>query len=138
MGSELGRLNFQLLLAEVLAHQGLPHEGMSVVDEAINSQARTGDQIVSAELLRIKGILLSESGEPSEKVQASIHEALEVARAQSALSLELRAAISLCKVADNQDSKTKSRKQLSRIYSQFSEGFETADLCEARSLLEAT
>ncbi len=64
-----------------------------------------------------------------------IQHAVEVARSQQAKSLELRAAMSLCRLWQGQGKETEARPLLTEIYNWFNEGFETADLKEARALL---
>jgi predicted ATPase len=86
------------------------------------------------ELLRIEGNLLAILGEFNE-AEAKLMQALQLAHEQEAKSNELRAAISLSKFWRARRQTTKARKLLARIYGCFSEGFETADLKEAKALL---
>jgi predicted ATPase len=90
-----------------------------------------------AELYRLKGELLLRRGSPSEEVAACFHQALDVARRQEAISLELRAAMSLARLWQQQGKRTEAHALLAPIYGWFTKGFETADLQEAKALLEA-
>ena len=70
------------------------------------------------------------------KAEACFHKSLEIARRQSAKSLELRTAISLAQLWQRHDKRIEARQLLSDIYNSFSEGFDTKDLQEAKALLE--
>ena len=70
------------------------------------------------------------------KVEVCLHHALEIARHQQAKSLELRAAMSLSRLWQRQGKRTEARELLAPVYGWFTEGFDTADLCDARTLLE--
>jgi predicted ATPase len=69
--------------------------------------------------------------------ERSFHRAIEIARRQEAKSLELRAAMGLARLWDQQGKRAEARELLAGVYGWFTEGFETADLREARALLEA-
>ncbi len=71
----------------------------------------------------------------NEEVEECFHQALKVARKQSAKSLELRAAMSLSRLWQRQGKKEKARQLLAQIYGWFTEGFDTADLKDAKALL---
>jgi predicted ATPase len=71
-----------------------------------------------------------------QQAEACFHNALKVARGQSAKSLELRAAMSLSRLWQRQDKKEEARTLLSEIYVWFTEGFDTTDLKEAKVLLQ--
>ena len=70
------------------------------------------------------------------QAEACFHQALDVARQQQAKSFELRAATSLARLWQRQGKRTEARELLAPIYSWFTEGFDTADLQEAKALLE--
>ena len=91
-----------------------------------------------AELHRLKGELLQQQA-VSDISQAEVcfQQALAVARQQQAKSLELRAAMSLAHLWQHQGKRAEARALLAPIYHWFTEGFDTADLQEARALLEA-
>jgi predicted ATPase len=80
--------------------------------------------------------LLLESG-GSSKAETCFRRAIEIARRQSAKSLELRATTSLARLLDKQGRRAEARCMLGAIYSWFSEGFDTADLKDAKALLDA-
>jgi len=90
-----------------------------------------------AELHRIKGeLLLAQTATDEQQAEMCFHEALTVARVQSAKSLELRAAMSLSRLWQRQGKRDDARRLLAEIYGWFTEGFDTADLQEAKLLLE--
>jgi predicted ATPase len=91
-----------------------------------------------AELYRLKGeLLLTLSRDHQAAAEACYHQALDVARRQQARSLELRAATSLSRLWQQQGKRREACQRLAEIYGWFTEGFDTADLQEARALLEA-
>jgi len=73
---------------------------------------------------------------PQQEAEACFHKAIEVARRQQAKSLELRAVMSLARLWQQQGKKKQARKMLAEIYGWFTEGFDTADLQEAKALLD--
>jgi predicted ATPase len=90
-----------------------------------------------AELYRLKGELLLRLPLPDiAQATACFHRALDVARNQQAKALELRAAMSLSRLWQQQDRPTEARQLLADIYHWFTEGFDTADLRTAKALLE--
>ena len=98
----------------------------------------TGEQNYAAELYRLKGeFLLLRAAEHPSVAEACFHQALDIARRQHAKGLELRAAMSLTRLWQQQGKRTAARELLAPIYDWFTEGFDTADLQEARALLEA-
>ena len=80
-------------------------------------------------------LLLARSGENQAEAEACFHQALEVARRQSAKSLELRAVMSLSRLWQQQGKIAEARQLLTEIYGWFTEGFDTKDLQEAKTLL---
>ena len=91
-----------------------------------------------AEVCRLRGVLLlRQPGTPQEEAEAWLQRALDVAHRQEAKSLELRAAMSLSRLWQQQGKRTEAYQLLAEIYGWFTEGFDTADLQEARALLEA-
>jgi predicted ATPase len=132
--------HISLLLAELaagLGGAGQIAEGLGVVDKALARAEQTEAGWYLAELLRTKGELhllerLPTSVETAEKC---FHRALDVARDQGALSWELRAATSLARLWGGQQRVNQARKLLGPVYRRFTEGFETADLVAARTLL---
>jgi class 3 adenylate cyclase/predicted ATPase len=130
------------LLAEAYGKMGQAEEGLSVLSEALSLLNKTGERHYEAELYRLKGELTLQSKvqSPKSKVQEEaeecFHRAIEVARRQSAKSLELRAVMSLSRLWQQQGRKDEARQILSEIYGWFTEGFDTKDLQEAKALLE--
>jgi len=144
IGIEFRRPAFLALLAEVCGKIRQPGEGLSAVTEALAAGAHTGQRHWDAELHRLKGTLMLQAGlasaVPSPAVardaESSFLEAIEIARRQRAKSFELRAATSLSRLRADQGKLAEARALLADIYGRFTEGFETADLREAKLLLE--
>ena len=99
--------------------------------------ARTDDRFYEAEISRLAGVLhLAHSPTAQAEAEGHMRHALDVACRQNAKSLELRAAVSLSRLWQQQGKQAEARALLAPIYAWFTEGFDTADLQEARTLLE--
>jgi len=122
------------LFAQVLFAGGQSDEGLTVLREAMEVE-ETGERMVESEIHRLNGNLLQARNAPGE-AEASYLRALDVARAQQAKSFELRAAASLARLWCDQERRTEARDLLTPVYSWFTEGFDTADLKDAKVLLE--
>ena len=116
---------------------GQPEAGLAVLAEALTVVATTEARWWEAELYRLRGDLLLHLPNPDvSQVEALFHQALDVARRQQAKALELRAAMSLSRLWQQQARRTEARQLLADIYRWFTEGFDTADLQAAKALLE--
>jgi predicted ATPase len=137
MGCGLGR-PFQLaLLSGAYVNVGQPDKGLHMLDEAQALVNKTGERWWEAELYRLKGkLLLALCAENQSEAEACFQQALDVARHQQAKSLELRAAMSLSRLWQNQGKIKEARQLLDKIYGWFTEGFDMADLKEAKALLQ--
>jgi predicted ATPase len=137
-GLEVGQPMLLASLAEAYGRMGQATEGLSTLDEALALAHKHEAPYYEAELYRLKGeLLLARSAEPHTEAEASFQQALNVARHQQAKSLELRAAMSLARLWQRQGKLAEAHQLLGDIYGWFTEGFDTADLQEARALLEA-
>jgi predicted ATPase len=107
------------------------------VNQGLEAAQRTGTGFCEAELHRLKGelLLLGDNGAAPEAAQC-FRDAIEVARRQSAKSWELRATTSLARLLASQDRHDEARTMLAEIYNWFTAGFDTADLKDARVLLD--
>jgi predicted ATPase len=136
-GQELGRPSFLAMLAEACGQARQTEEGLAVLAEALAVVEKTGQRDWEAELHRLKGVLLLARAIPeAQPVEACFQQALAVARHQQAKSLELRAAMSLSRLWQHQGQRAAAYELLAPMYGWFTEGFDTADLQEARALLE--
>jgi TOMM system kinase/cyclase fusion protein len=139
-GTERRRPYYLALLAEAYGSLGQTAEGLSLLAEALATVDRTGERGWAAELHRLQGeLLLAQAGERQRvsEAEACLHQALDVARRQQAKSWELRAATSLSRLWQQQGKRAAAHALLAPIYGWFTEGFDTADLQEAKALLEA-
>jgi predicted ATPase len=126
------------VLAEVSAHLGHPADGLQALAEAHTLVEQQEERWWEAEICRLQGVLLlQQPGTPQAEAEPWLQKALEVARRQEAKSLELRAAMSLARLWQQQGKRAEARELLASVYDWFTEGFDTADLQEARGLLEA-
>ena len=131
IGIEFRRPAFLALVAEVCEKAHQPGEGLAAVAEALAAAEHTGQRYWDAELHRLKGMLTR----PSD-AESCFLEAIRIAQRQRAKSLELRAATGLSRLWANTGKVSEAHALLSAIYDGFTEGFDTADLSDARSLLE--
>jgi predicted ATPase len=137
-GAELQLPYYLALLVEAYGKAGQAEEGLRVLDEALTAVHKTGERQHEAELYRLKGELLLKQDVPDEQeVESCLRQAVDVARQQQAKSLELRAAMSLSRLWQYQGKRVKAHDLLAPIYGWFTEGFDTADLQEAKALLDA-
>ena len=124
-------------LAEGLRKCGQLEEALQTIDQAIGRATDCGPTFDMAELLRIKAQVLaamSEHGRAS--AMNCLTEALGIAKAQSALALELRSTIDLARLLAEGGQRDQARHDLGLVYGRFTEGFETADLRAARQLMK--
>ena len=136
-GAEVRRPYYLALLAETYGHVGQTQDGLAALADAMSATDETGDRWWEAELYRLKGELqLAPSVDQHVAAETCFHQALDIARRQQAKSLELRAAMSLSRLWQQQGKRVEARELLVPIYGWFTEGFDTADLQEAKALLE--
>jgi predicted ATPase len=125
------------LLAEALSRCGRDKEALEALEEGIEVANQTNEPFYGAELYRLRGETLARTGAgSSSEIESCLHRALEIARQQQAKSFELRAAMSLARVWLDQGKREDGRTLLEEIYGWFTEGFDTADLKDARALLD--
>jgi predicted ATPase len=125
------------LVAESLGQMGEAKEGLKMVGDTISLGQRNGVHWCEAELYRVKGkLLLSISTEVPSRAEDAFQRAIEIAREQNAKSLELRAAMDLASLWKARDKAGQARELLGPVYEWFTEGFDTADLRQAKELLE--
>jgi class 3 adenylate cyclase/tetratricopeptide (TPR) repeat protein len=122
-------------LAEAYAMVGEPAEGLNCLAEAARIIETTEERNSLAELYRLRGNLLNATGDPS-AAERSYHQAIAVAKLQSAKLLELLASISLARLWRDQGKRDEARNLLAPVYGWFTEGFDTLGLKEAKALLE--
>jgi class 3 adenylate cyclase/predicted ATPase len=126
------------LLADVCAHLGHPADGLQALAEADTLMEQHDERWWEAEVYRLRGVvLLRQPGTPPAEAETCFQRTLDVARRQEAKSLELRAAMSLTRLWQQQGKQAEARALLAPIYGWFTEGFDTADLQDARALLAA-
>ena len=136
-GSALFVPYFCTLLAEVSTHLSHIENGLQALTEAHTLMEQHDERWWEAEISRLRGVLfLKQPGTPQAEAEVWLQRALDVARRQEAKSLELRAAMSLSRLWQQQGKQAEARALLAPIYGWFTEGFDTADLQEARALLE--
>jgi adenylate cyclase len=141
INSQRARTYYLALLAEAYGRGNEVEEGLRVLAEALRVVDKTAERYWEAELYRLRGELLlnAECGVRNAALTAEecFQQALDVARRQQARSLELRAAMSLARLWQRQGRRDEARQLLAEVYGWFTEGFATADLQEAKALLDA-
>jgi class 3 adenylate cyclase/predicted ATPase len=144
--SEVWRPNMLGRMTEACAETGQVDEALGLVIEALKLVQQNGERLWEAELYRLRGELLLRQDTAAVRTrgwslqateaEACFQRALDVARRQQAKSLELRAAMSLARLWQHQDKRTEAYDLLAPVYGWFTEGFDTADLQDAKALLE--
>src|SRR6266850_1125626 len=135
IGSKLARPLFLAIMAKEYAKAGRTTDGLSVLNEALEIVNRTEERYCEAEVYRLKGELLVRQG-LFHDAETCFHKAIGVAREQGSKSFELRAVTSLARLRQTQAKREEAREMLAEIYNWFTEGLNTADLKEARALLD--
>jgi predicted ATPase len=135
--SEIARPRWLSLLAEGCMPSGRLNDGLVALAEALAVTNETEGRQYEAEIYRLKGELLLRRDDPGiPEAWTCFQQAIEISRKQSAKSLELRATMSLTRLLAHQGRRDEAGMMLSEIYGWFTEGFGTADLREAKALLE--
>jgi len=128
---------FLTLLAEALALAGKVEEGLATLDDALAKAVASGERGWDAEIHRLRGELTGRLPYPDPaKAEKSFRNALAIAREQGTRGYELRAATSLARLWRERGRLTEARDLLAPLYGWFTEGFDTADLKEAKALLD--
>ena len=128
---------FCYLSAEVYLAAGRLPEALEVARRGIDFSARGAERFFESENHRIQGVILSnDPGENQDKIESHFNNALQLARNQRAISLELRAAASSARFAVEHGMGNSALELLRPIYDSFTEGFDTLDLIEAKALIE--
>jgi predicted ATPase len=134
-GAELWRPCYLCLLGEACMETGRLDDGLSALTEALAAADENEIRFYEAETHRLKGeLLLRQNDSNTAEAQNCFQRAIEIARNQSAKSWELRATMSLARLLAKQGRRDEARKMLAEIYNWFTEGFNTADLKDAKAL----
>jgi predicted ATPase len=134
-GTELWAPYHIALLAKASKIAGQTEESLTLLDDALQIVERTGERLLEPELYRHKGQLSLRQGH-AETAEELYRKALSIAEEQEAKLWELRAAVSLARLRRDQDRRTEARDLLAPVYGWFTEGFDTADLKDAKALLD--
>ena len=133
-GAEVWVPYYTGLLARAFEIAGQIEEGLTLLEDALQIVERTGERWFAAELNRQTGQLLLQQGH-TEAAEELYRKALSIAQEQEAKLWELRAAVSLARLRRDQGRPAEARDLLAPIYGWFTEGFDTADLKQAKTLL---
>jgi predicted ATPase len=135
-GAEIFRPYWLALLAEAHGIMGQPEAGLTMLTEALALMDTNGERAWEPELYRLKGVLLlQQDSDNSTAAETCFQQAMAIAQNQSAKSWELRAATSLARLWQRQGKRDEARQMLAEVYDWFTEGFDTADLKDAKALL---
>jgi predicted ATPase len=134
-GAQLLRPHFLALLAAALEKAGRADEGLRALEEALAMARSTGERLYEAELCRLKGEQLLAQPSTLTAAEDCFNQSLEIARRQKAQSLELRTVMSLARLYRHQGKPDAALDLLAHTHGRFTEGFETADLRDAKTLL---
>jgi adenylate cyclase len=135
LGGVPGKQFALALLAHGYQRLSRHDQALAIFDQALAHVGRSGEMFETAEILRLKGeLLLARDGLPD--AERCFRAAIELAREQKARWWELRATVSLARLLAKQGKRDEARAMLADIYNWFTEGFETADLKDAKALLD--
>ena len=124
-------------LANGYARLGQTDRALSMLDQILADAERSGTVLDRAEILRIKGeVFLMRNRSAKTEAENCLRVAIDVARAQEAKWWELRASVSLARLLRDTGRRDEARAMLAEIYNWFTEGFDTADLKDAKALLD--
>ena len=136
-GAEAGKPRHLALLAEVHGIMGQPEAGLTVLAESLTLAETIGERWYNPELYRLKGaLLLQQSLDNHTEAENCFQHAISIAQNQQAKSWELRAATSLARLWQQQGKRQEAYDLLAPVYGWFTEGFDTADLIDAKALLD--
>jgi predicted ATPase len=136
-GFEVAAAYHLALIATAMGKAGQFDNAVRTIDESFPIIERTGQRHCEAEVHRLKGeLLLSQNASKAAQAEQCFRAAIEIARRQHAKSWELRATTSLARLLAKQRKRDQARTMLAEIYGWFTEGFDTADLKDAKSLLD--
>jgi predicted ATPase len=129
---------FLTLEAEACAEGDRGDAALQAIEKALSMSKETGERWAMAEMLRVKARLLQATGRAeADEIETILVSSLEVARRQGARCWELRAGCDLARLWQGQGRGRKALKLLQSIYDQFTEGFDTADLRDAKALIRS-
>ena len=134
-GAELLMHHHTALLARAYDIAGQTEEALSALDDALQIAGRTGERWLEAEFYRHKGRILLRQGHTA-AAEELYRKALSISDEQEAKLWQLRAATSLARLMGEQGRWTEARELLAPVYGWFTEGFGTADLKDAKALLD--
>jgi DNA-binding winged helix-turn-helix (wHTH) protein/type II secretory pathway predicted ATPase ExeA/tetratricopeptide (TPR) repeat protein len=138
IGADMDRAYFLGLLAEAYYAAGQAQAGLDAINLALSALHGRTHFFYAAELYRLQGLLLQKAPDTgSARAEAAFQQALDVARAQSALTMELRAATSLAQLWCNLGRQDEEAGLLENVLDKFEPGLDTRDLRDARELLQA-
>jgi class 3 adenylate cyclase/predicted ATPase len=127
---------FLMLLAQAFSLAGRNETALTIIDQAIAIAEQTGERWCLAEILRVKAGLTFATNQGSDQVEILLASSLQVARSQNARSWELRAACDLASLWQRRDRAKEALLLLQPVYAQFTEGFRSADLRNAKRILD--
>ena len=136
-GQEVQRPLCLFLLAEAAGQVGQVEEGLRLLAEVLTALEAGEQGDLLAEAYRLQGpLLLRQAAPDTAQAEACFQQALTIARRQQAKSWELRAAMSLIRLWQQQGKRAEAHQLLAPVYGWFTEGFDTTDLQEAKALLD--
>ena len=135
---QLGITAIYVLLSAALAKRGELTSASEIISKGLATAERTSERIFEGELLRLQAQVLMADGavDAAANAQVALEKALSIARGQHSRLLELRAARDLAELWRDQGKREAARDLLAPVYGWFTEGFDTLDLKEAKTLLD--
>ena len=137
LGTNLFMPYFLALVGDAALRAGQTDACGAALDEAETFLQRTGERWWEAEIHRLQGALLVARNGDCTEAESRFEEAIKVAREQQAISLELRATMSLGRLWQQKGKRGEAHDLLASVYNRFTEGFDTSDLKDAKALLDS-
>jgi tetratricopeptide (TPR) repeat protein len=134
-GSFIKYVEVMVMYAEALYKAGRIEDAVHALEEGMRHANTREEHLLESELYRIRGDIRLAQNRESDAAE-DLDRAIEIARRQSAVALELRAVMSKCRFLQSQGKKHEAQWQLRKLYDSFTEGFYTKDLIEAKNLLD--
>ena len=128
-------VSMSYLVAEGYLNTGDPASGLNWIEKILSHVENTGTHFSTAELKRLKGRALLALGKPDESAEIEFKNALKLADEQAAMTFKLRAAMDLSRLWGQQGKPREALDLVNESYGWFTEGFDSVDLKEARSLM---
>ena len=123
-------------MARACLYLGRSDEAVELIDETISQIESTGELMLAEEIYRVAGVVQLEHARDQSAAERLFQKSFEYSRKHGTKSFELRTSMSLARLWRKQGKRQEAHDLLAPVYNWFAEGFDTADLKEAKALLD--